>query len=72
MPNLDGFEATRRIRALEAESGGARCRIVALTASVDEEDQQHCLKAGMDGFLGKPVTIAELDAVIRANVSAVT
>jgi len=72
MPNLDGFEATRRIRALEAETGAARCRIVAMTASVDEEDQQHCLKAGMDGFLGKPVTIAELDAVIRANVSAVT
>ena len=71
MPNLDGFEATRRIRALEAETGAARCRIVAMTASVDEEDQQHCLKAGMDGFLGKPVTIAELDAVVRANARAV-
>jgi CheY-like chemotaxis protein len=53
MPGSDGIEATRRIR--EAEAGGSRTPIVALTANAFEEDRDACLAAGMDGFLTKPL-----------------
>jgi PAS domain S-box-containing protein len=56
MPVMDGFEASRRIRAIELERGtGEHIPIVALTANVMREDQQRCLEAGMDGHIGKPV-----------------
>jgi PAS domain S-box-containing protein len=53
MPVTDGIAATRRIRAVEAES--ARTTIIALTADVLSEDRDACLAAGMDGFLTKPL-----------------
>jgi PAS domain S-box-containing protein len=53
MPGSDGIEATRRIR--EAETGGQRTPIIALTANAFEEDREACLAAGMDGFLTKPL-----------------
>jgi len=58
MPELDGFEATRRIRRL----GGPRAqvRILALTASALPEDVAACLAAGMNGFLAKPISMARL------------
>ena len=56
MPVMDGFEAARRIRAIERERGtGEHIPIVALTANVMREDQQRCIEAGMDGHIGKPV-----------------
>lgn len=55
MPRLDGHEATRRIRAMEARQGLPRVRIVALTANVFEEDRQTALAAGMDATVAKPV-----------------
>jgi CheY-like chemotaxis protein len=56
MPVMDGFEASRRIRAIELERGtGEHIPIVALTANVMREDQQRCIEAGMDGHIGKPV-----------------
>jgi CheY-like chemotaxis protein len=61
MPHMDGFEATRRIRAGEA---GARARtlpIIALTASATVENQASCIAAGMDEFLTKPVTPQALE-----------
>ena len=61
MPEVDGFEATRRIRAGE---GDGHLPIVALTASVSPEDRRRCIEAGMDAFLSKPVNIAELARVL--------
>jgi len=55
MPGCDGIEATRRIRAAEAESTAPRTRIVALTANAFAEDRDAYLAAGMDGFLVKPL-----------------
>jgi CheY-like chemotaxis protein len=63
MPVMDGFEATRRIRSQEA--GARRIPIVAMTASVMDEDRERCLAAGMDDYVTKPVSIKTLDAVLE-------
>ncbi|MFM9882709.1 MAG: ATP-binding protein [Burkholderiales bacterium] len=55
MPELDGYEATRRIRASE-QGLGRRTPILALTASALKEDRDRCLAAGMDEHLSKPLT----------------
>jgi len=54
MPEMDGLEATRRIRALP-ESEAKRVPIVAMTANVFTEDIEHCLAAGMNDHIGKPL-----------------
>jgi CheY-like chemotaxis protein/HPt (histidine-containing phosphotransfer) domain-containing protein len=64
MPELDGFEATRGMRTLEAASG-ARTPIVALTANAMDGDRERCLEAGMDDYLAKPFKRSELMAVLR-------
>ena len=56
MPELNGIEATRRIRA----EAGYRPVIIALTANAFDSDRDACLEAGMDGFLTKPVRKAQL------------
>jgi signal transduction histidine kinase/ActR/RegA family two-component response regulator len=58
MPNLDGIEATRRIRALEAP--GQRVPIIAVTANALESDARLCFEAGMDAHLSKPVDFPAL------------
>ncbi|MCO5132630.1 MAG: ATP-binding protein [Xanthobacteraceae bacterium] len=55
MPELNGIEATRRIRAREAGQGARRTPIVALTANALAEDRDACFESGMDGFLIKPL-----------------
>jgi CheY-like chemotaxis protein len=65
MPEMDGLEATRRIRTQE-QSGRRKGRlpIVALTASTLEDDRQICVDAGMDDFLAKPLNLEALRAVL--------
>ena len=65
MPKVDGFEATRRLRAWEATHKHLRVPVVALTASAMEEDEERCRRAGMDSFVAKPVNIEMLRAVLE-------
>lgn len=65
MPQMDGFEATRRIREWEREKNSLRIPIIALTASAFDEDRQRCIDAGMDGYLSKPLVAAELAEVLN-------
>ena len=58
MPEMDGLEATRRLR--EETAPEAQPYVIALTASVMKEDRARCREAGMDAFLSKPVRRAEL------------
>lgn len=59
MPEMDGLEATRKIRQL-----GIKIPIIALTANAFEEDRKRCLDAGMDAYLSKPIKMKELFDVI--------
>ncbi len=62
MPGMDGFEATRAIRA--DEQHGKHTPIVAMTANAQAEDREQCLTAGMDDYISKPVSLAELDTLL--------
>ncbi len=64
MPEMDGIEATRAIRASERGTGLSPLPIVALTADALEAGKQACRDAGMDGFLTKPVDPKELDQLL--------
>ncbi|MCH9674023.1 MAG: response regulator [Gammaproteobacteria bacterium] len=64
MPNMDGFEATKAIRAREKRQGLERVPIVALTGNALEGDREHCLASNMDDYLSKPFTEAALFQVL--------
>ena len=65
MSGIDGLEATRRIRALEAASGARHTPIVALTANVSADIRDACIAAGMDNFLTKPLDREKLAAIVE-------
>ena len=65
MPVMDGFQATRQIRSM-AKSGAAAVPIVAMTASVSEEDRRQAAEAGMNDFIEKPLDLEKLFKMIRS------
>lgn len=70
MPVMDGYEATRALRAREREAGQTPTVVVALTAHVVGAAAQAWSEAGMDGVLHKPFTMADLGAVLRRHLPA--
>lgn len=69
MPVMDGFEATKAIRAI-ADRRLSGLPIVAMTANAFEEDRQRVLAAGMDGHLGKPIDITKLFDTLQSILGA--
>jgi CheY-like chemotaxis protein len=64
MPKLDGFEATRR---LKADQSTANIPVLALTGSTDPEDRRQALDAGVDTFLTKPINLDQLMLYLRQH-----
>ena len=60
MPQMDGFQATKEIRAIEAEQGRPPVPIIAITAHALVGDMERCLEAGMDGYVSKPISPEQL------------
>ncbi len=70
MPGMDGFEATRRIRAPDSPVQNPRIPVIALTASAMEGEREKCLLAGMDDYVTKPIIAQSLlDAISRHCVA---
>jgi signal transduction histidine kinase/CheY-like chemotaxis protein len=67
MPQLDGLEATRRIRAMGGP--GAQTPIIAMTANAMRQDRDACLAAGMDDFVSKPIDAAQFLSVLDRVLS---
>ncbi len=70
MPEMDGYDATVRIRNGEAGDHNRNIRIIALTASAMVGDREICLKAGMNDYLTKPLNAPDLIRLIRASSAA--
>jgi CheY-like chemotaxis protein len=67
MPEMDGYEATRRIRASEVP--GKHVRIVAMTANAMPEDRELCLNAGMDDYVAKPIHVAAVQQALANGLA---
>jgi len=68
MPHMDGFEATATIRNREKQAG-QHIPIIAMTAHAMKGDRQHCLDAGMDGYLPKPIRAQDLLQTIQTTLA---
>jgi CheY-like chemotaxis protein/HPt (histidine-containing phosphotransfer) domain-containing protein len=70
MPEMDGFEATRRIRDPQSAVLNHRVPIIAMTAHAMKGDREKCLQAGMDDYVSKPVLARELVEAINRQLAA--
>ena len=70
MPEMDGLEAVKRIRAGEAGEAGRKIPVVALTAHAMEGDRELFLQQGMDGYLSKPIHLKDLRASLETWLSS--
>lgn len=70
MPEMDGLEATRRLRRREGEGALPRCPIVAMTANAMQDDRDQCRASGMDDFIAKPFRADELIATVAHYLHA--
>ena len=64
MPEMDGFEATEKLREIERKSTSDRTPVVAFTANAMQGDKEKCLSSGMDDYISKPVDQNELEAIL--------
>jgi CheY-like chemotaxis protein len=69
MPEMDGYQATRNIRALNSDK--AEIPIVAMTAHALQGDREKCLAAGMNDYIAKPITSERLAATLGRWLSRV-
>jgi len=69
MPEMDGLEATRRIRQAEQEQNLPAVPIIGMTGNATEEDRFFCLRAGMNDFLTKPFRLNNLEEKIKTFIA---
>jgi len=65
MPEMDGYEASRKIRLLEKTMESSSVPIVAMTANVFKEDVEKCLKSGMNNHISKPINVSEFFGILK-------
>lgn len=69
LPEMDGYEITSRIRQIEKEMNiQERVPIIAITANALDNDKEKCIQSGMDDYLSKPFTSAELADIIHKHL----
>ena len=64
MPEMDGYDATRKIREMEIQRNQSPVPIIALTADVMILNRENCLSVGMNDFIGKPVVLNDLKKIL--------
>jgi len=70
MPNMDGLEATRRIRATDSPVKNPHVPIIAMTANAMQGDRERCLNVGMNDYVSKPINIEDLRAVLKKTLTS--
>jgi CheY-like chemotaxis protein len=69
MEGMDGYTATKKIRALQFCLNEKKTKIVAVTANASKEDMSLCLSSGMDDYLPKPIKFIKFKEIIASNLS---
>ncbi len=70
MPEMDGYEAAQKIRALEAKTAGARIPIIAVTANIMAGERERCIASGMDDYVSKPFNTKDIATVLQKWAAA--